>query len=238
MRLPYKIHQAYERLVEAFGEVVVSANGGTVKSLPVSECFKPQSKCTVYENYMHLANWNFRPGKTNEKLSILLKVEETVDNAPLSVDPPRYDVSKSTVWVSYYEAGFKKLLQSIHFDFEGPKQSHPIFHAQFTHEGIPLPDGIPEQLGVALPAETDSIPNCKSVRIPTADMTLSSVLLCLIVDHIKSDFVSTFLTELDKLEDRLPLPRCDQILDSIDGLTRDHRNLRSKHWFAHMKVGN
>lgn len=216
---------AYEQLVEAFAEVAESANAGTVHSLPPRECFSFTNGHTTYLNYMYLKEWKWRPGKSKEKVSIVLKAEEVFND-------DRFEVTKSTVCVSYYTENPWELLHSVHFDFDGPWPNHPIFHAQVTHEGVQVPIELTRQLKLDEVRDTTVLKCFKTARIPTSDMTLSSVLLCLVADHMPSDYVHEFLTKLQNLDSRLPQPHCEDIRSSLQS---NGPHFRSRHWFAHMK---
>lgn len=122
-------------------------------------------------------------GIESGELEILIHPREQIRIA----DP--WDIKRSTVELAYivYDLARDKhdLLLALHFDFGvsdagEPGEAHPIFHAQLTHR--------PMQLEGTLQARNVDVSRMKGVpevRLPTAHMTLPSVLLSVAADHFR-----------------------------------------------------
>ena len=226
MTLPYKVTGAYERVVEQFRLVAENANAGSVKCPPVGACFSPADGETHFECYIYLKDWPWRPGKTSERVRIVIKAYEEICEDELQI-------TKSTVCVCYLASdnGQLKLLQSIHFDFDGPQDNHPVFHAQLTHEAIPVPPEQAKEIGFEHADDIPNVPCFKGARIPTSDMTFSSVLLCIAADHLPAEFVRNYMQTLSGLEGDLPTLGCDELRGSIGS---EFVHFKSRHWLSHM----
>jgi hypothetical protein len=196
--LPYDVTGPYETLLKSLEDAAIKANCGFTKVTdPLLECFTRQDDgTTIFNCFVHLQDWKAR----KQRLHILLHVQETIGQKP------DYRLERSTVRVNYFKVseGNAQLLQSIHFDFGPSQHRHPVFHAQLTNECVSLSEEVAAQLEFGfrqLPCAT-----CfKEARIPTSDMTLPSVLLCLAADHFESEFEPFFDTVLE-LQKTLPQP--------------------------------
>jgi hypothetical protein len=123
-----------------------------------------------------------------------------------------------------------RLVQALHYDFVEPGQGgHPFFHAQLTNEAIPDADlrSVDCQLELELQADSDDC--VVTTRIPTPDMTLASVLYCLVADHLDATRFAEFAGRVHAIQNRLPAPGFESIRRSLEGAT----HFKSSHWFAH-----
>ncbi|MGO8733162.1 MAG: hypothetical protein ACLQVM_10245 [Terriglobia bacterium] len=223
--LEYAIMAAYETLVASFVDAVDKADCGFVKAKPILGCFKREWNGTVtFDSCLHLQNWGKKP-----QLSILVRAQETI--RPGGALPI---LESSTVHVSYFkiEQDTAALLHSIHFDFDGEKDLHPVFHAQLCPETIQLSANDAEALEFSFSQDFAKAICFKDARIPTPDMTFPSVLLCLAADHMPTLFFREFMESVRGIHKRMPLPPFENLKKSI---AKEPGHLRSFHWFAHME---
>jgi hypothetical protein len=224
--LKYAITNAYDALVLALQDASDKANVGTVEWIaPPSSCFRVDSKdedLALLDATIHLAEWKAGSGT----ISILLRVREAIRRST-------EDLVKSTVLVHYYGIKNKTAthLHSIHFDYDGEQDHHPVFHAQLCNDVASLAANDAEKLGFQYVRKESRPPCFKRARIPTSDMSLPSVLLCLAADHMKREFFMEFLESVKSVEEKMPLPAFERTKASLAG--KPH-HLRSSHWFAHM----
>lgn len=217
---------AYDTLVQKLSEEGECANKGAVKlNKPITACFnvnQNNNKVTEFEVYMHFVEWM----SNNEKIGILLHAREAINR-------PNNTIIKSTIKVDYYTIEGKTSLHrhSIHFDFDSATLCHPLFHAQVCTDWIALPDGMGEEIGFRYVREPTQSRCFREARIPTSDMTLPSVLLCLAADMLAPQFFTSYLESVCKIQQRMPLPAHNQTQLSINNAAVAH--LRSSHWFAH-----
>ena len=229
MALPGKVYDAYDRLLQAFRKVAEEASAGMVYLPCVRACFSYANGRSHFECYLHLKDWRWRPGKTSERVTIIVRAQELI-----AEKPP--EVLKSTVSVSYLtiQDQCAKLLHTIHFDYDCPPQdNHPVFHAQLADEAVVIPEPQAREIRFDCQVDPAKVPCFGNGRIPTSDMTLSSVLLCLAADHMVATFVQKYTKSLREIGGNLPTPKCDALRDS---LVKEPQNLRSWHWFAHMSA--
>jgi hypothetical protein len=126
-----------------------------------------------------------------------------------------------------------QLVQSLHYDFvDGGQANHPFFHVQLTDES--MPEGDLRSVGFELQLDVSEEPSqCwVDTRIPTPDMTLASVLYCLVADHLAEIF-SQFAESVDAVQDRLPTLRFEALTKSLQ---KSSLHFKSSHWFAHMRL--
>ena len=231
MPLPYRITGAYEQLVQQFQETAENANAGTVRSCSFSDTYYDKGigvRMNQCQCYLYLKGWKWRPGKTPDVVDILV-------HADTRIEDKYYEMVKSTVCVSYFtvENNCAKPLHSIHFDFNGHQENHPVFHAQLTAKAIVVPEPKVKEIRFDCQVDTNEVRCFKNARIPTSDMTLSSVLLCLAADHMQAKFVREYMDSLRRIEAKLPAPKCDALRSS---LANESEHVRSRHWFAHMEA--
>jgi hypothetical protein len=157
-------------------------------------------------------------------VDILINVQETILL-------PTLVLTQSTVRVNYFEikGHAAKMVECIHYDYVHPPQDdqHPVFHAQFDDKPITPDGGLRGSFNYTV--EFKGFRCFKSARIPTADMTFSSVLLSLAADHLGGSFFQSFKEKVLSLQDRLPHPDIEDLRRSL-GSRCTH--LKSSHWFA------
>ncbi len=109
-----------------------------------------------------------------------------------------WDIKRSTVELAYvvYDMATDKsdLLLALHFDYGvgdtgEPEEKHPIFHAQLTHKPVRL-EGILQAKNVNV-SRMKGVPD---VRLPTAHMTLPSVLLSVAADQFRPEDFNKLLS--------------------------------------------
>lgn len=222
--VPYKVVSAYEALVAEVDSAATQSDCGAVRW---NACFRASVAGKIdFSAFLHLPRWRARSSSPKGRLNILVQVQETIISAV-----PNYRLERSTVRTAYFEMedNVATLLHSVHFDY-GPAQiCHPIFHAQVTSETIPLSGPIAQEL------EFEFMPEIigavfKNARIPTCDMTMPAVLLCLAADHLKPQLFPGLLSRVRELQERLPQPTFASTQQSI---AAEPGQLRSSHWFAH-----
>jgi hypothetical protein len=224
--LPYSTGAKYDALVDTLQEIAEQADCGTVLwTKPLSGRFHANSGKAVLDAYLHLRRWKWRGSSSKRRLNILLHVRETVqcsDKVLLA----------SNVHVDHYfvEEDSAKLLQSVHFDFGGQQDCHPVFHVQICADPIQLDQKTAEELEFEFRIEADHVSCSRDTRIPTCDMTIASVLLCLAADHFAKPFFCQFRDKAVELQPQLPQPT---FLILRESLAANLQHLSSSHWFAH-----
>jgi hypothetical protein len=223
--LAYDLLSPYETLVAELENVADHSGCGSIKQAgPMRERFKKEANGSIsFDCVLLLRNWHAR----KERIHIVVHVQESITGKKSD-----YILTRSTVRVSYYSIRGTKAtpLHTVHFDY-GPEQAcHPIFHAQISPDCVQIPAEDLIDLGHELEAQ-GAANIFKNARIPTSDMTLSSVLLCLVADHIDHAFFSDFRGRVRELQDRLPRPSFEKTRAS---LLAQSNHFRSVHWFAHM----
>lgn len=230
--LPYKVTEKYDLLVTALEEASVNADCGMVElAKPVQGCFKQVSAAKVsFECILHLKDWKWKgvSKSTKERVNILVHAKESIrkrDHALLS----------STVCVNYFvsEAGAGRLLQAFHYDYNPCQRDHAMFHMQMTNRCIAVDGPAIESLKLefSLPNEAAAIV-VRSARVPTCDMTLASVLLCLAADHVGGAHFSEFFSRACDLQTEMPHPLIGKLRKSLGATPA---NLHSSHWFQHLR---
>jgi hypothetical protein len=147
-----------------------------------------------------------------------------------------WTLRKSTVRLNYIVISNAngKLAQSLHFDFDQAGQpDHPFFHVQLTDEQISADEYPNGDLDFEWQSPTEINECCVTTRIPTSDMTLTSVLYCLAADHLSGDIFKQFALKVDPIQDRLPPLRFEALKNSVK---KTSFHFKSSHWFAHMNV--
>jgi hypothetical protein len=114
------------------------------------------------------------------------------------------------------------------------KDCHPLFHAQLCSDHIALDGFSAGEIGFEYQIDPAPASCFRDARIPTSDMTLPSVLLCLAADHFEKPFFCQFREEATVLQQTLPRPAFNSLRQSI-AAAPDH--LRSSHWFSHTVNG-
>ena len=223
---------SYENLVAAFEDAGIEADCGFVeKNQNPCACFIPGERGReTFKCIIHCKNWKWKSStntdRETKRVSILIQVEETIrrrDQALLS----------SVVHVDYLSVnnGQASLLQAFHYDYDPCQRDHAFFHAQVTDECCEVSEVEKDALKIdfALPARLEA-PRHRGARIPTCDMTMPSVLVCLAADHIGGKVFRTFREKVCELQQNMPLPLIGKLRRSLGAESSD---LRSSHWFAH-----
>lgn len=231
IRPPSWVRSAYENYLEAFRTIVEGANRiVSFPDRPVDSCFTESGKGQTVEFKwcLYLKDWPCRKLPLSKRLDVAVMALEEITR-------DSWQLKKSTVYLNYFVVSnaTAALVQSLHYDFqEGGQSHHPFFHVQLTHEAIPESDlrstGFDLQLKLQEPPN-----NCwVTTRIPTSDMTLASVLYCLVADHLGAVFFDQFTERVHSILDRLPPPNFNPLRNSIQNSSA---HFKSSHWFAHMR---
>jgi hypothetical protein len=228
---PNKIGSAYEAFLEAFRTAAEMANRDVkFPDRPIRSCFSQAGEgSAVFEQYLYLKSWPSRRLGSSRRLDIAVKALETFTTKS------EWQLIKSTVYLNYLliSDSKAKLVQSLHYDFDVSGQlGHPLFHAQLDMELIPEHEL--RSTGFDLEITSPQEPNeCwVTTRIPTPDMTLPSVLYCLVADHLGTDIFNQFAEKVHPmLEDKLPPPNFEALKSS---LIESSSHFKSSHWFAHL----
>ena len=195
--LPYKVTGKYEQLIEALNEVGTSADCGEVAlAKPVLSCFHSDDSgeasfdCTLY-----LKRWRWKGVSKKERINILIHARERIRRAD-------HMLLSSAVCVNYFTASDQpaELLQAFHYDYDPCQRDHPLFHMQVTNRCIALTAADSELLEIHMPAAVaPAVLRC--ARVPTCDMTLASVLLCLAADHVGGSLFAEFVAKICELQE-------------------------------------
>jgi hypothetical protein len=221
---------AYEDFIEAFSSSVAAANLEVVfPTRPLKSCFTELGNGTsaAFEICLYLKGWPCRRLTRSKRLDIVVKAQETFSR-------PSWLLIKSSVYLNYFVVSnsIADLVQALHYDFVGGGQAdHPFFHLQLSDEQIPENDL--RSTGFDLQLKPPPQPNqCwVTTRIPTPDMTLASVLYCVVADHVGAGIFREFAEKVHSIQDRLPPASFDALKKS---LARASAHFKSSHWFAHM----
>ena len=179
----------------------------------------------VFKSCLYLKGWRCRRLAKNRRLDIVIKAVETFTI-------PEWLLKKSTVSVNYIVVchSTAKLAQSLHYDFTDTGQKdHPFFHVHLTDGRIPEGDLRNAGFELQLPEQPSEC--WVTTRIPTPDMTLASVLYCVVADHLGAGHFKEFARKVESIQGRLPHPGFDALKRS---LRTSSKHLKSSHWFAHM----
>jgi hypothetical protein len=216
---PNNVRSAYEDFLEAFQSTCDNANVEVrVPVLPLRDCFTESRKPATAEfrRCLYLRGWRCRKLGGGRRLDIVIRAVETFETT-------QWLLTKSTVFVNYIvvKDSAAKLAQSLHFDFMATGQKdHPFFHAHLNDGRIP--EELPEQQS-----------DCwVTTRIPTPDMTLASVLYCVVADHLGAGHFKQFAEKVESIQGRMPHPGFDALRRSLQ---TSSKHFKSSHWFAHMR---
>ena len=227
-----KILRAHENLFIALGDFADSSHCGELKYKAIESCFSQDADVGTFECYLHCKNWKWDRASTKDgaRLSIILKVQETVDLVSARISSSVVNVS----YIAFRGEEFRKpvVLQSMHYDFD-PNQDHALFHAQMCEYPVRIPmeaDSIRQDLGIDFDLPEKIEGHCHpEVRMPTSDMTISSVLLCLAHDHFKAAVFQKFREKLREIVIDMPRPDITKLKASLDD---EPETVRSWHWFV------
>jgi hypothetical protein len=230
VREPSGVRSAYENFLEAFRDAVEFAGGHvTIPDVPLPSCFTLSGNGTsvAFSRCLYVKKLACRKLSGNKRLDVVVKALEEITK-------DSWSLTKSTVYLNYFVVTKDSALlaQSLHFDFvEAGQPGHPFFHLQLTDEPIPQDDL--EKTGFSLQLKLPEQPNeCwVTTRIPTPDMTLASVLYCLVADHF-AEFFEPFAERVASIQDGLPPASFDPLKSSLQ---KSFEHFKSSHWFAHMR---
>jgi hypothetical protein len=237
IQAPNKIRTAYEDFLGSFQIAVEEANGQVfAPDRPIGSCFTDSGRATVeFKRCLYVRGLPSRRLNRSKRLDlIVMGLEElergTGDNKDL------WTLRKSTVRLNYIVVSDAsgKLVQSLHFDFDQAGQAdHPFFHVQLGDELISPGEYPAGHLDFEWESPPEPSECYVTARIPTSDMTLTSVLYCLAADHLNGDIFKQFALKVDPIQDRLPPLRFEALKNSV---AKAAFHFRSSHWFAHMRV--
>jgi hypothetical protein len=225
---PNNVRSAYEEFLEAFRTAVETANLNlSHPSRPLRSSFVEAggSDRAAFLWSFYLRDWPCKRLPRNKRLDVVVKAMETFTR-------PAWVLFKSTVYVNYFVVSdsVAKLVQSLHYDFvEGGQNDHPFFHVQLTDELIPEEDLRSAGFELSVPASANEC--WVTTRIPTPDMTLASVIYCLVADHLGAINFTQFAQNVESIQNRIPAPSFETIKQSLNESTA---HFKSSHWFAHM----
>lgn len=228
--LSYSDIGKYEALIEGLSSVLNAANAGSLAwTRGIFKRVKQDAKFYYLDAYLHMQDWKWR-GSTHERIHVLVEVKETIRKTDKTLE-------KSTINVDYYAVadGAARRLQSVHFDFAGTKDCHPLFHAQFCENPISLSATDASEVEFEYPIDPSPLICFGDARIPTSDMTLPSVLVCLAADRLHSlqnnkHFFGEFRKIALEMQSKMPRPPFQSLAGSLETEV-DH--FCSSHWFAH-----
>lgn len=200
------VQSYFQNLVDAFVACAVKSGFKATTDRVVLEptehdgeaCWKLSLKNTALILTSDVAgSWNKLTKKLGfEKghLKILISPRETIKKG----EP--WNIKESAIELAYVARDLSKaesdLLLGVHCDFSvtasgEPRPAHPLFHAQLTSRLVKLND----LLGGA---KADRMKCLPQFRLPTAHMSLPSVLLLVAADQFKEPQYLHFLQELRK----------------------------------------
>ena len=191
-------------------------------------CFsRVQQNKIEFSLTLHVKEWPCRKLGSYARLDVIITAREELDRASWSL-------LKSTVYLRYLivRGEAAQLVQSLHFDFQDQGQDcHPMFHAHLDSEPVPAEEL--QLVGFELPVVSPETPSqCwVTMRIPTSDMTLASVLFCLVAGHLDSAIFREFAERVGPIHGRLPKLGFPALKKS---LRLESEHFKSSHWFAHM----
>jgi hypothetical protein len=234
---PNKIRTAYEDFLERFQIAVEEAAGEVfVPDRPVGSSFTDSGRATVeFKRCLYVRGLPSRRLSRSKRLDVVVMGLEELEKGTGN-NKDLWTVRKSTVRLNYIVVSDAngKLAQSLHFDFDQAGQAdHPFFHVQLNDERIATAEYPTRDLDFDWQLPTESNECCVTTRIPTSDMTLTSVLYCLAADHLSGDIFKQFALKVDPIQDRLPPLRFEALKNSVE---KTSFHFKSSHWFAHMRV--
>jgi hypothetical protein len=226
--IPNQVRSAYEDFLGAF-EKAVEDNAGQVFSPdpPLHSCFVDAGEGTVqFKRCLYVKNLPCRRLSAEKRLDVVIMVLEELERG----DPWR--VKKSTVYVNYFTVKDiqGQLVQSMHFDFnEDVQTDHPVFHLHMSDEIISNADMRSAHFDLEIHPLHPSNECWVTTRIPTPDMTLTSVLYTLAADHLRTEIFAQFVKGVEPIQRRLPPLRFDAIKTSVQ---KSPQHFKSSHWFT------
>jgi hypothetical protein len=225
--LNYAEIQRYESILTALEDALEQSNCGALSwTKPLSRRFTEDASDIIFTAYVHLKGWQWK-GSPKDRIHTLIEVKERIDRS-------KKFIRKSTVHVDHYAIRDESaaLLHTIHFDFDGERDCHPLFHAQLCKDRIVLDDVTAQEVEFEFDVKEAEVSCFRDTRIPTPDMTFPSVILCLAADRFQKSFFSDFRNKTVDLQKSMPRPLFSSLSDSVK---KEADHFCSSHWFAHMK---
>jgi hypothetical protein len=226
---PNHVRSAYEEFLEAFRMAGEKANLDVrVPPIPLRACFTRAGDSTTaaFKTCLYLKGLPCRHLTAGKRLDVVIKAEETFKT-------PSWLLKKSTVMLNYIVVSNStpKLVQSLHYDFiEKGQKDHPLFHVHLFDGRIHEEDLRSTGFELELPEQPNQC--WVTTRIPTPDMTLASVLYCLVADHLGAGHFKEFADKVAPIQSRLPHPDFGALRKSLQ---ESSEHFKSSHWYAHMR---
>jgi len=117
--------------------------------------------------------------------------------------------TRSSVYVTYFRRDsherIAKVLENLRFDFhpETGEADHPLLHAHVFSDG--KPNSYPDPLIKNFTIDWDSLgKKLNGFRLPIPNMTLPSVLCCLVACHLGTDMLKALLDKTKKQRESFP----------------------------------
>jgi hypothetical protein len=135
------------------------------------------------------------------------------------------EIIKSSVRVNYFQVkpARRSLIESVHYDYDALTQAaHPVFHAQLGADLIANATSFDYTI-----CSAPQLGRFGHMRIPTAHMNLSSVLISVIADHTSPSFFESFVSDMIAFDKQIPEASCSGLNDRI---TRSH-SFKSRNWY-------
>jgi hypothetical protein len=218
------IENAYVSLMLRFKAAVQSASLKVNYRDPIGVDVQLKDNKEIFVNsLLWMPNWKYRSAATGKQIGILIRSVEKYSGSA-------GEMVKSTVQVTYLEPNGKEwnILIALHYDFESPPQAqHPIFHLQlgestFTQDEL-------QRVGIRTVLNRPKAVHYGGIRIPTAHMSLSAVLVGIAADHLKVTEYGNFLADLRKNQLIKWAVSCNPI--PINHRTHSGNLFHCHHWY-------
>jgi hypothetical protein len=230
VRPPNSVRSAYEAYLEAFRSAAEDANRSVVfPAIPLPSCFTQgeDASTVMFKRCVYLKDWPSRRLSRSKRLDVIIKALELFNKT-------NWSLTKSTVYVNYFVVAdaSAELVQALHYDFvDGGQIDHPFFHLQLDNTMISGDDLTSAGFGEGLNLSEHTNECWVTTRIPTPEMTLASVLYCLVADHLGTTIFRQFADRFHAIQQNLPLCAFEAMKSSFQKIGS---HLKSSHWFAHM----
>jgi hypothetical protein len=153
---------------------------------------------------IHLAEWPVRKDFPDPSVDVSVDLA-----AVLRYTQGEIRHTRSTVYVTYFKRyaheQIAKALENLRFDFhpETGEVDHPLLHAHVFSDKKPI--SYPAQLTKNFTIDWDSLgKRLNAFRLPIPNMTLPSVLCCLVACHLGSDKLKALLDRTKKQRESFP----------------------------------
>jgi len=153
---------------------------------------------------IHLAGWPVRKDFPDPSVDISVDVDAVV-----RYEQGKMQHTKSSVYVTYFKRsaheGIAKVLENLRFDFhpEIGEADHPLLHAHVFSDK--KPPSYPGQLMKNFTIDWHSLgERLNAFRLPTPNMTLPSVLCCLVASHLGADMLKALLDKTKNQRESFP----------------------------------